>query len=82
MKQALLPPDVRTVRWMRVGPDHHKLMPVVSKSMAVNRHSTLVLVCTRCGRKYQAVTAAVAKRCLCGGPLKAEEPTRPEAKIA
>jgi hypothetical protein len=40
--------------------------------MGDNRHSTILLACTRCGQKYQAVAQGV-RTCLCGGELKPVE---------
>jgi DNA-directed RNA polymerase subunit RPC12/RpoP len=51
-----------------------------------DRAPTTLFTCAKCGRAFQAMTAAAAKsrRCICGGTLEPQKkpPVRPEAKIA
>lgn len=37
--------------------------------MADNRHSSVILVCNKCGAKIQAIAPTVGRRCACGGEL-------------
>lgn len=48
--------------------------------MADNRHSSVILVCNKCGAKIQAIAPTVGRRCgICGGQLlkpAAKEPAK------
>jgi hypothetical protein len=47
--------------------------------MGDNRASSQILVCKKCGQRFQAITGQVGRRCLCGGVLEPVKPKEPPA---